>query len=41
MTGKIDLEEQVKALQKNMGGMAKLFKDLKQTVEALDKRISQ
>ena len=39
MAVKIALEEQVKALQKNMGGIAKLVKDLKHTVEGLEKRL--
>jgi hypothetical protein len=39
MAGKITLEDQVKALQKNMGGIAKLVKDLKSTVEGIEKKI--
>ena len=39
MAGKITLEDQVKALQKNMGGIAKLVKDLKITVEGIEKKL--
>ena len=39
MAGKITLEDQVKALPKNMGGIAKLVKDLKSTVEGIEKKI--
>ena len=34
------LEEQVKALQKQMGGMARLVKDIKSTVDNLEKKIN-
>ena len=33
------LEEQVKALQKQMGGMARLVKDMKSTVDNLEKKM--
>ena len=38
METKNSLEEQVKALQRQMGGIAKLLKDLKSRVESLDKK---
>ena len=38
MEAKDSLEQQVKALQRQMGGLAKLFKDLKATVDNLEKK---
>ena len=38
MEAKDSLEQQVKALQRQMGGIAKLVKDLKATVENLQKK---
>ena len=38
METKDSLEEQIKALQRQMGGIAKLLKDLKSRVESLDKK---
>ena len=34
------LENQVKTLQRQFGGMAKLVKDLKSTVESLERKVS-
>ena len=39
MSGKIDLADQVKSLQKHMGGVAKLVKDLLTKVEGLEKKV--
>ena len=39
MAGEKALEEQVKILQKQFGGVVKLVKDLKLTVEALGKKL--
>ena len=39
MAKKIDLEEQVKALQKSMGGVVRIVKDLKSSVEVLEKKL--
>ena len=38
MAGKKSLEEQVALLQKQFGGLVKLVKDLKTSVEALEKK---
>ena len=38
MAGKTSLEDQVKALQRQFGGIVKLVKDLKGTVEALQEK---
>ena len=38
MAEKITLEDQVKTLQRQFGGLVKLVKDLKTSVEALEKK---
>ena len=40
MATKVSIEEEVKKLQKHFGGMAKMFKDLKHSVEVLEKKVS-
>ena len=40
MATKVSIEEEVKKLQKHVGGMAKMFKDLKHSVEVLEKKVS-
>ena len=41
MSGKVDIENQVKTLQRQFGGVVKLVKDLKDTVETLERKIRQ
>ena len=40
MATKVSIEEEVKKLQRHVGGMAKMFKDLKHSVEVLEKKAS-
>ena len=40
MATKVSIEEEVKKLQKNVWDMAKMFKDLKHSVEVLEKKVS-
>ena len=40
MTTKVSIEEEVKKLQKHVGGMAMMLKDLKHSVEVLERRVS-
>ena len=39
MAGKAIIEEQVKALKREFGGIVKVVKRLKQTVDALEKKL--
>ena len=39
MAKKIDLEEEVKALQRSMGGIVRIVKDLKSSIEVIEKKL--
>ena len=39
MDSKLSLEEQVKTLQKGMAGLVKMFKDFRNSVEVIEKKM--